>query len=151
MKRKLFEFGLCFVLAIIVCVSFSSFAFAKKSKPVVLNFNHLFPEVSWMHQNVVVPWKQMVEEKSQGKIKVNLYPAGALAKPGTMYDAVKTGTIDICLDPGPYYWGRFPMSEATQQIRLPTVPDRAYDVFGSPLATGETLDLTVSPVYLVWE
>ena len=114
MKTKLLGYGFCFILVITVSVVFSSFAYAKKSKPVVLNFNHLFPEVSWMHQDVVVPWKKMVEEKSQGRIKVNLYPAGALAKPGTMYDAVKTGTIDMCLEPGPYYWGRFPMSEATQ-------------------------------------
>jgi TRAP-type C4-dicarboxylate transport system substrate-binding protein len=88
-------------------------AFAQK-KEFVLNFNHLFPEVSWMHQDVVIPWKKMVEEKSNGRIKVNLYPAAALAKPGQMYDALKSGTIDVCLEPGPYYWGRFPISEATQ-------------------------------------
>jgi TRAP-type C4-dicarboxylate transport system substrate-binding protein len=47
-------------------------------------------------------------------LKINIYPSGALAKTGTMYDAVKAGTVDIALDPGPYYIGRFPMSEATQ-------------------------------------
>lgn len=91
-----------------------SVAQAKGEEPIVLSFNHLFPEVSWMHTNVVVPWKKMVEQKTNGRVKVSLYPGCALAKPGTMYDAVKAGTIDICLDPGPYYMGRFPMSEATQ-------------------------------------
>ena len=83
-------------------------------KPILLSFNHLFPEVAWVHTKVVVPWKKMVEEKSGGRVKINIYSGSALAKPGTMYDAVKSGTIDICLDPGPYYIGRFPMSEASQ-------------------------------------
>jgi len=83
-------------------------------KPIELSLNHLFPEVSWFHQKAVIPWKNLVEQKSNGRLKINIYPSGALAKTGTMYDAVKAGTIDIALDPGPYYIGRFPMSEATQ-------------------------------------
>jgi TRAP-type C4-dicarboxylate transport system substrate-binding protein len=114
MKRMFIKHLLILVTVIFMSATISTMAHAKKEKTFVLNFNHLFPEVSWMHQDVVIPWKKMVEEKSQGRIKVNLYPAAALAKPGTMYDAVKTGTIDVCLEPGPYYWGRFPMSEATQ-------------------------------------
>ncbi|MBW1737106.1 MAG: TRAP transporter substrate-binding protein [Deltaproteobacteria bacterium] len=91
-----------------------SVAQARGKKPIILSFNHLFPEVAWMHTNVIVPWKKMVEQKTNGRVKVNIYPGSALARPGTMYDAVKAGSIDICLDPGPYYIGRFPMSEATQ-------------------------------------
>ena len=113
MKRTLVMVfsGLCVILAL----SFIPVdATCAGEKPVVLSFNHLFPEGSWMNQNVVIPWKKMVEEKSGGRLQVNIYPGCALAKPGTMYDAVKNGAIDICLDPGPYYIGRFPMSEATQ-------------------------------------
>jgi TRAP-type transport system periplasmic protein len=112
-KRKSLSNGMSFILALITMAILSQPAHAKKAE-FVLNFNHLFPEVSWMHQEVVIPWQKMVEEKSDGRIKVNLYPAAALAKPGSMYDAVKAGTIDVCLEPGPYYWGRFPVSEATQ-------------------------------------
>ena len=112
MKKSLFlAVGAVVLVLAFVLMPFSS---VQAKKPIVLSFNHLFPEVAWVHTNVVVPWKKMVEEKSQGRVKVNIYPSCALAKPGTMYDAIKAGTVDICLDPGPYYIGRFPMSEVTQ-------------------------------------
>ena len=115
MKKSLFSLlaSLCLILTLLL-VPFAT-AWAKKApKQIVLSFNHLFPQVAWVNTDVVVPWKNMVEKKTNGRVKVNIYPGCALAKPGNMYDAVKAGTIDICLDPGPYYIGRFPMSEATQ-------------------------------------
>lgn len=112
MKKNLF-FGVGAAVLVSAFLLMSSSSVQAK-KPIVLSFNHLFPEVSWVHTDVVVPWKKMVEEKSQGRVKIDIYPGCALAKPGTMYDAVKAGTIDICLDPGPYYIGRFPLSEGTQ-------------------------------------
>ena len=114
MKKVLPFFAVALLIGWALVTMPLSVAQAKGEEPIVLSFNHLFPEVSWMHTNVVVPWKKMVEQKTNGRVKVSLYPGCALAKPGTMYDAVKAGTIDICLDPGPYYMGRFPMSEATQ-------------------------------------
>ncbi|MBN2034924.1 MAG: TRAP transporter substrate-binding protein [Deltaproteobacteria bacterium] len=112
MKKILFFVLGAFVLASAFLLM--PISLVQAEKPIVLSFNHLFPEIAWVHTNVVVPWKKMVEEKSQGRVKINIYPACALAKPGSMYDAVKAGTIDICLDPGPYYIGRFPLSEASQ-------------------------------------
>jgi TRAP-type C4-dicarboxylate transport system substrate-binding protein len=114
MRKRLPFFAAILLIGWALAAAPFSTAQAKSDKPIVLSFNHLFPEVAWMHTKVVVPWKNMVEQKTNGKVKINLYPGCALAKPGTMYDAVKAGTIDICLDPGPYYIGRFPMSEATQ-------------------------------------
>ena len=112
MKKSMFlTVGAVGLVLAFVLILFSP---AQAKKPIILSFNHLFPEVSWMNQNVVIPWKNMVEEKSQGRIKINIYPGCGLAKPGTMYDAVKAGTVDICLDAGPYYIGRFPLSEGTQ-------------------------------------
>jgi TRAP-type C4-dicarboxylate transport system substrate-binding protein len=117
MKRKGLFYG---VGGIIVILAFIATAFvavlpvSAAEKPIELSFNHLFPEVSWFHQNAALPWKKLIEEKSKGRLKINIYPSGALAKTGTMYDAVKAGTIDIAWDPGPYYIGRFPMSEVTQ-------------------------------------
>ena len=116
-KHRLIEAigSICLALLLVVLSFTVSWAKAPtSSKPIELSFNHLFPEVAWCHTDVVVPWKKMVERRTNGRVKVTIYPACALAKPGNMYDAVKAGTVDICLDPGPYYMGRFPMSEATQ-------------------------------------
>ena len=115
-KHRLIEAigSICLALLLVVLSFTVSWAKAPtSSKPIELSFNHLFPEVAWCHTDVVVPWKKMVERRTNGRVKVTIYPACALAKPGNMYDAVKAGTVDICLDPGPYYMGRFPMSEAT--------------------------------------
>jgi TRAP-type transport system periplasmic protein len=117
MKRKGFVCqisGIALMLAFIVGPFLTAGPISASAKPIELSLNHLFPEVSWFHQKAVVPWKNMVERKSNNKLKINIYPSGALAKSGTMYDAVKAGVIDMAIDPGPYYIGRFPMSEATQ-------------------------------------
>ena len=114
MKKRLFVVSGVFVMVAVFVLMHFSTALAEKPKPIVLSFNHLFPAGSWFNTEVVVSWKKMVEEKTQGRVKINIYPSAALAKPGTMYDAVKAGAIDIALDPGPYYIGRFPLSEATQ-------------------------------------
>ena len=117
-KRLLTLIGtLCLILAL-VAIPFTACAPEEPTptpaEPIALSFNHLFPEVAWVHTEVVMKWKQMVEERTNGRVRITIYPSCALAKPGDMYDAVKAGTVDIALDPGPYYWGRFPMSEATQ-------------------------------------
>ena len=117
MRRKSFLCGIgsiTLMLAFIIALFVTAWPVSASAQPIELSLSHLFPEVSWFHQNAVVPWKNMVEQKSKGRLKINIYPSGALAKTGTMYDAVKAGTVDIALDPGPYYIGRFPMSEATQ-------------------------------------
>ncbi|MDD5008606.1 MAG: TRAP transporter substrate-binding protein [Syntrophorhabdaceae bacterium] len=117
MRRKSFFYGIggiIVMLAFIAAAFVTAWPVSAAEKPIELSLNHLFPEVSWFHKNAVIPWKNMVEQKSKGRLKINVYPSGALAKAGTMYDALKAGTIDIAWDPGPYYIGRFPMSEATQ-------------------------------------
>ena len=117
MRRKSFLYGIggiTLMLAFIISPFVTAWPISASAQPIELSLNHLFPEVSWFHQKAVVPWKNMVEQKSNGKLKINIYPSGALAKSGTMYDAVKAGVVDMAIDPGPYYIGRFPMSEATQ-------------------------------------
>ena len=97
----------------------------EKGKPIELTFNHFFPETSWVN-DVVMEWKKMVEEKSDNRLKVTVYSSCSLSQSGEMYDAIKTGTIDLCLDAGPYYSGRFPLSTATQ---LPFLGARSSQAF----------------------
>jgi TRAP-type C4-dicarboxylate transport system substrate-binding protein len=106
--------GIIVILAFIAAAFVTALPVSAAEKPIELSLNHLFPEVSWFHKNAVIPWKNLVEQKGKGRLKINIYPSGALAKSGTMYDAVKAGVADIVLDAGPYYIGCFPMSEGTQ-------------------------------------
>jgi TRAP-type C4-dicarboxylate transport system substrate-binding protein len=90
-----------------------------------LNLNHLWGETGWQHNNVYLKWKQMIEEKTDGRVKLTIYPASTLAKGGDIFDAVKSGAIDIGVDSGAYYAGRFPLWEGTQLPFLGAQSSRA--------------------------
>jgi TRAP-type C4-dicarboxylate transport system substrate-binding protein len=113
-RRSFCRFGVIISMLTFVVLALLTVPVSASDKPITLSITHLFPEGSWFNKNAVVPWIKLIEKKSKGKLIINNYPSAALAKPGTMYDAVKAGTVDIAWDPGPYYIGRFPLSEATQ-------------------------------------
>lgn len=46
--------------------------------------------------DMCVKMAELIEEKSEGRIKVNLYPAGQLGDKVANLEGLRTGTIDIC-------------------------------------------------------
>jgi TRAP-type C4-dicarboxylate transport system substrate-binding protein len=62
------------------------------------------------HTNVLVPWAKMVEERSQGRLKVTIYPGGTLGKPADHWDMIKDGIADIGWGVHNYTPGRFPLT-----------------------------------------
>jgi len=62
------------------------------------------------------PWMEKVEKSTNGRVKITLYPAGALGSAMDHYDMVLAGTADIVfVEPG-FHPDRFPLS---QGIALP--------------------------------
>lgn len=57
------------------------------------------------------PWTEMVEEATQGRVKVTIYPNSSLATGPEAYDATIKGTADIAWVPLPFYPKRFPLTE----------------------------------------
>ena len=57
-------------------------------------------------------WKQEVEKRSNGRIKVNTFPGGTLLGAKDIFDGVVAGTADIGNFAMSYQPGRFPASEA---------------------------------------
>ncbi|MGJ3508170.1 TRAP transporter substrate-binding protein [Enemella sp. A6] len=61
-------------------------------------------------------WKKQIEERTDGKVKVELFPGGTLLGAGDIYDGVSSGVVDVGLDSPAYDTGRFPVSSV---INLP--------------------------------
>ena len=51
---------------------------ANKDGVYELSFNIQVPSTHKFHKEVVEPWAELVEEETDGKVKVNIYNSGAL-------------------------------------------------------------------------
>lgn len=81
-----------------------------------IRMSHIWPEVAGMHKKLLKPWAEAVEAESNGRIAVEIYAGGTLAKPPAQYDAVKKGIADMSVAIQGYTAGRFPV---TQVVELP--------------------------------
>ena len=54
-------------------------------------------------------WKNELEARTNGKVKVNLFPGGTLLNAQNMFDGVTNGVADIGLTAASYEPGRFPL------------------------------------------
>lgn len=110
------KFGIAFfgvvVLAAAVCLTISfTDADAQKDKVWELSYAHHMSMSSPLHTKVYVPFKEDVEKLSGGRMKVTLYPGGALAKPQAEYDLCTKGVMDMSQFLPAYTSGVFPLSE----------------------------------------
>jgi TRAP-type transport system periplasmic protein len=106
--------GFSFLLGASI-ISASSSAFAAD---VTLRFAHLWPPVAGAHKDLMQVWADTVEKDSNGRIKVEVYPSGTLAKPPAQYEAVKSRIADLTATVQGYSANRFPL---TQVVELPGI------------------------------
>jgi TRAP-type C4-dicarboxylate transport system substrate-binding protein len=89
---------------------------------VTLRMHHFLPPVSNGHAKFLAPWAQKVGQDSNGRIKVDIFPAMQLGgAPPQLYDQARDGVVDIVWTLPGNTPGRFPMSET---FELPFVPHR---------------------------
>ncbi|TGG93615.1 TRAP transporter substrate-binding protein [Natronospirillum operosum] len=91
-----------------------------QAQEVTLRLAHLWPEVSGNHQRVMQAWADQIEEESNGRIAVEVYPGGSLVPPPDQYDAVSDRIVDVTATVQGYTANRFPL---TQIVELPGVSD----------------------------
>ena len=84
---------------------------ADAPKTITLNYAN-FPPASTFPCIQMEHWKQEVEKRTAGKVKVNTYPGGTLLGAKDIFDGVIAGTADIGNFAMSYQPGRFPVSEA---------------------------------------
>ncbi|WP_019672208.1 TRAP transporter substrate-binding protein [Psychrobacter lutiphocae] len=93
-----------------------------KADATILRFSHFWPSTAAMHTDVFEPWAKKIEEESDGRLKVEIYPSATLSKPDVTYDSAAKGVIDIGAQAQGYTSGRFPL---TQIAELPGLSNSA--------------------------
>lgn len=87
-------------------------ASAGMAQEVTLRCQHFLPAQGSVPKFFMEPWAERIEAQSNGRIKVELYPAMQLGgKPPALYDQIRDGIIDCGWALPAYTPGRFPESE----------------------------------------
>ncbi len=96
-------------LAVMGFFGVSEPAFAQ-SKPVELSYSNFFPAP---HKNTVLAgeWAKEVENRTQGRVKITIFPGGTLTPADKCYDGVVKGISDIGMSVLGYTRGKFPLTE----------------------------------------
>ncbi|MBE3639229.1 TRAP transporter substrate-binding protein [Mangrovicoccus algicola] len=93
------------------------------AQEVTLRVHHFLPAAAPIQQGVLEPWKAMVEERSGGRIEVQIFPSMQLGgKPPQLFDQARDGIVDVSWTLLGYTPGRFPISEV---FELPFVAGTA--------------------------
>ena len=93
------------------------------AQDVTLRLQHFLPATSHTHAGFIAPWAKRVEEASQGRIKIDIYPSMQLGgRAPQLYDQVRDGVVDIAWTLPGYTPGRFPKVEV---FELPFVAGTA--------------------------
>ncbi|MGD1869118.1 MAG: TRAP transporter substrate-binding protein [Neomegalonema sp.] len=100
--------------AVSLCATYSA-----QAQEVTLTVQHFLSPKSITHTKMIEPWAKRLEEQSNGRIKVEIFPAMALGgKPPELYRQVRDGAADIVWTLIGYTPGVFPRAEV---FELPTV------------------------------
>ena len=81
------------------------------AQTIELKLSHWGPPTH-VNQKVFLPWAEMIEKKSGGKLKVTVFPGGVLGKPGDHWDMGQNGVVDISWGTHNYTAGRFQLTSA---------------------------------------
>jgi len=96
---------------------------AASAQDVTLRLHQMLPPQAQIPAHFLVPWLEKVEAESNGRIKIEHYPAMQLGgKPPQLYDQVKDGVVDLTWTIPGYTPGRFPKAET---FELPFLPGDA--------------------------
>lgn len=108
--RKFFFLPLAIAFAGCLCTpAYGTSSMAQK--PIELSFSFHAPMQSSLVKAILLPWKEKIETGCGGRVKIVLYPGGALLSSSAEYDGVVSGICDIAQIYTEAYPGRFPLSE----------------------------------------
>ncbi|WP_322865577.1 TRAP transporter substrate-binding protein [Aquicoccus sp. G2-2] len=88
--------------------------FAAHAQEVTLRLSHWIPAGIAPASKGIAPWAKDVEAASDGRIKIQIFPAQQLGKAPDHYDMARQGIVDLAwVNPG-YTAGRFPIYALTE-------------------------------------
>lgn len=98
-----------FIIMLAVAFGATSLGWAQ-GKPIELTYSIFFPAP---HKNTVLAgeWAKEVEKRTEGRVKITLFPGGTLTPADKCYDGVVKGISDIGMSVLGYTRGKFPLTE----------------------------------------
>jgi TRAP-type C4-dicarboxylate transport system substrate-binding protein len=81
-----------------------------QTKPVTLTYSIFFPAMH-THTLLATEWGKEIEKRTNGAVKVTMFPGATLTPANQAYDGVVKGISDIAMSVFSYTAGRFPMME----------------------------------------
>ncbi|MES1929541.1 TRAP dicarboxylate transporter subunit DctP [Salinisphaera dokdonensis CL-ES53] len=121
MKTGLCKYGFRWLAGLSVVWLIAAGAAAAQDKTYTLRIHHFFPSTAPVNEEFFVPWAKAVEEESNGRIEVQIYPSMQLGgSPATLFDQAESGQVDIIWTVLGYAPGRFRKAEVFDLPFLPT-------------------------------
>jgi TRAP-type C4-dicarboxylate transport system substrate-binding protein len=114
----------CFVVMFFLSCSLLALTGQAAEKVITLRFAHFAPAGN-MEGRLMQDWASEVEKRTNGRVKVAMYPGGTVMGMDQMYDGVTKEVADIGYSIFAYHRGRFPLTEV---IDLPL----GYKNFSTP-------------------
>ena len=99
-----------FVSAVLFALALSIPTHALAADSVTLKYVHLDPPTGVVHLYHQLRWAEEIERRTEGRVKIRVYPAQQLGKASEFYDMVVAGVADIAWMVTGFNPGRFPMS-----------------------------------------
>jgi len=107
------------LLAVLVFCGFGIFSCGKTdtaeqsnpAEPISLTYSIFFPPTHGQCK-AGMDWAKEIEKKTNGRVKINVFPGGTLTKAKECYNGVTKGISDIGMSCFAYTRGRFPLMEA---------------------------------------
>ena len=84
------------------------------AKTIELNYNKMGPPIQPASQKPAEYLASEVNKRTEGRVKINIFPNSALAAPGETYEALLKGVSDIGETNASYNPGRFPATEISE-------------------------------------
>jgi len=112
MRRKTFLVTGMVLLSVLLIFPYVS----SPGGAVELRFNSMYSPKHPINRYAFTPWAKEVEKRTEGRVKVTLFPSNALATVREAFDATVSGVCDIAVSCPTYAPDRFPLSTA---INLP--------------------------------
>jgi TRAP-type transport system periplasmic protein len=105
-----------------------------QAKTTELSFALHVPTRSGIYKDVFFPWSKEIEKRTNGRLKIKIYPSQTLVKMKNSYDAVINGIADISWGASGWNAGRFPLTSVVE------LPFMASDTFAASRALNELIE-----------
>ena len=143
MKRSTFAKGVlaAFVLSVLLIPCWTHAA----AKVITLRFAHFVPATT-LEGKTMQDWANEVEKRTNGRVKINIYPGATLMPATQTYDGITNEVADIGYGIFAYHRGRFPLTEVIDLplgYKNPLVPSKLINEYYRKFRPKELEDVKV--------